>query len=72
MIRDLMKHVVHLERSSSEVGEKVAKATGELGKNLQKAGETLLIVWDLNDLKDDTMEMKDHLQEVTLDWNLNA
>jgi len=44
-----------------EIGDKLAKATGDLGKNLGKAGEKLIKVWDLNDLKDDAVEMKEHL-----------
>ena len=46
-----------------EIGEKIAKATGDFGKNLGKAGDKLLKVWDLNDLKDDTIEMKEHYEE---------
>ena len=82
MMQEVMKHFVHLEKNSSEFGEKVAKATDDLGKNLTKAGDKLLAVWDLNDLKDDTIEMKDRVQAVDLDqWkegldqhmrNLNA
>ena len=67
MMQDVMKHFVHLEKNSSEFGEKVAKATDDLGKNLTKAGDKLLAVWDLNDLKDDTIEMKDRVQAVDLD-----
>ena len=38
-------------------------ATGDLGKNLGKAGNKLMYVWDLNDLKDDTLEMQEHVGE---------
>ena len=65
-MQEVMKHFVHLEKNSSEFGEKVAKATDDLGKNLTKAGDKLLAVWDLNDLKDDTIEMKDHVQAVDI------
>ena len=67
-MQEVMKHFVHLEKNSSEFGEKVAKATDDFGKNLgknltkagddlgktlTKAGDKLLAVSDLNDLKDD-------------------
>jgi hypothetical protein len=41
----------------------VVTATGDLGKNLGKAGNKLINVWDLNDLKDDTLEMQEHVGE---------
>jgi hypothetical protein len=56
VVRNFAKQLDRLE-----LAEKLAKATGDLGKNLGKAGEKLIKVWDLNDLKDDAVEMKEHL-----------
>ena len=58
VVRSFAKHLDNLE-----LGEKLAKVTGDLGKNLGKAGDKLMNVWDLNDLKDDTLEMKEHVSE---------
>jgi hypothetical protein len=41
----------------------VGTTPGDLGKNLAKAGDKLMNVWDLNDLKDDTLEMQEHVGE---------
>ena len=58
VVRNFAKQLDRLE-----LGEKLAKATGDLGKNLGKAGDKLMNVWDLNDLKDDTLEMQEHVGE---------
>ena len=50
-----------------ELGEKLAKATGDLGNNLAKAGDNLMNVWDFNDLKDDTLEMQEHVGDIKED-----
>ena len=57
---NLAKHLINLQLGD-KLGDKLAKATRDLGKNLEKAGEKLIEVWDLNDLKNDTMEMKEHV-----------
>jgi hypothetical protein len=58
IVRNFAKHIDNLE-----IGEKLRKATGDLGQNLGKAGDKLMKVWDLNDLKDDTIEMGQHYEE---------
>jgi hypothetical protein len=58
VVRNFAKQLDRLE-----LAEKLAKATGDLGKNLGKAGDKLMNVWDLNDLKDDTIEMQEHVGE---------
>jgi hypothetical protein len=58
VVRNFAKQIDRLE-----LAEKLAKATGDLGKNLGKAGDKLMNVWDLNDLKDDTLEMQEHVGE---------
>jgi len=49
------------QQSSQQLLHTLAKATEGLAKKLGKAGEKLIQVWDLNDLKDGTMEMKEHV-----------
>lgn len=60
VVRDFAKNMDH---HRLEITESLVKATGDLGKNFGKAGDKLLEVWDLNDLKDDTIEMKQHYEE---------
>lgn len=60
VVRDFGKKMDH---HRVEITESIVKATGDLGKNFGKAGDKLLKVWDLNDLKDDTIEMKQHYEE---------
>jgi len=57
IVRNFGRHIDKLE-----IGEKFKQVTGDLSKNLGKAGDKLLNVWDLNDLKDDTIEMKEHYE----------
>jgi len=52
----------HLDNIAAENGEKFVKATGGLGELVGRVGSKLLEVWDLNDLRDDTMQMKDHYE----------
>jgi hypothetical protein len=50
------------QQSSQQQVQMLAKATEKgLAKKLGMAGEKIIQMWDLNDLKDDTMEMKDHV-----------
>ena len=51
------------QQSSQQLLHTLAKATEGLAKKLGKAGEKLIQVWDLNDLKDDTLEMQEHVGE---------
>jgi hypothetical protein len=59
IVRNFCKH---LDNITAENGEKLVKATGGLGETMGRIGRTLLDVWDLNDLRDDTMQMKDHYE----------
>ena len=47
------------QQSSQQQQQMLAQATEGLAKMLGK--EEIIPVWDLNDLKDDTMEMKEHV-----------
>jgi uncharacterized protein YjdB len=69
LMRTLAKHVDGLaigQKSAKvigDLGDNISKAGGDFGQNLSKAGDKLLKVWDLNDLKDDTIEYKDHVEK---------
>lgn len=52
----------HLDNITAENGEKLVKATGGLGETVGRIGKTFFDVWNLNDLKDDTMQMKDRYE----------
>jgi hypothetical protein len=52
----------HLDNITAENGEKLAKATGGLAESVGRIGKTFFDVWNLNDLKDDTMQMKDRYE----------
>ena len=68
-MRTLAKHIdgFAIGQKSAKVigdlGNNISKAGGDFGQNLSKAGDKLLEVWDLNDLKDDTIEYKDHVEK---------
>lgn len=55
-VRNLAKRL-----DNTELGDKLAKATEDPGKNLGKAGEKLIMAWDHNDVKDDTIETKEKI-----------
>jgi hypothetical protein len=57
------------QQSSQQHLQLLAKATEALPKKLGKAGEKLIKLWDLNDLKDDTMEMKEHVHDALTEAN---
>ena len=57
------------QQSSQQQLHTLAKATEGLAKKLGKAGEKLIQVWDLNDLKDGTMEMKEHVLDAQAEAN---
>jgi len=55
-VRDLAKQLDNLEP-----GDKLAKAMGDPGKNLGKAGEKLINVWDHNDVQNEAIETKENV-----------